>query len=335
MFFSQVALAKDTGWLKVRVEDCYTDRAISGARIEIRDLEDGKLDSFDYTNSNGYAFFDIEEGEYLVEASYTDYTSESSTANVYEDEVTDVTFCLDEIPEEECELTLIEADIIDSNLYEGDDLEVFVKLRMRFPEDENEAEVTVTVEKDSKPKETKTYYFDYSGDVEGRIFRFSTDDWSNGTYNVYVKAIAEEDCDIVSNTFVESFGIGEDYFDEEEEGLGEDYTPYTDTCTSGYLYVLRCYEGKRQQLFRYSDCSTVWMDVGFCEDFTQEIEEEEEIVPEQILTTTSAVSEPYDYSLIYYSLILIVLVVVVIFISAKSPILRLESKDSRKIPEEF
>lgn len=98
-----------------------------------------------------------------------------------------------------CDLRFVDTDIDDKTLRVGQELRVFVKLKMRFDDDDDpSAKVTVIVEGDRDPSKTRIFSFSYSGQKISKWFEFDTDDWDTGTYTVRVKARGECNCDYIS-----------------------------------------------------------------------------------------------------------------------------------------
>jgi len=99
-----------------------------------------------------------------------------------------------------CDLSLVDTDIDDKTLRVGDELRVFVKLKMRYDDDDDDpsAKVTVTAEEDGDPYKMKIFRFSYSGQKISKWFEFDTDDWDTGTYTIRVEAKGECGCDRIS-----------------------------------------------------------------------------------------------------------------------------------------
>jgi len=98
-----------------------------------------------------------------------------------------------------CDLSFVDTDIDDKTLRVGEELRVFVKLRMRFDDDDDpSAKVTVSVRGDEDPYKMRIFRFTRSGQKISKWFEFDTDDWDTGTYNVYVKVRGECGCDTIS-----------------------------------------------------------------------------------------------------------------------------------------
>lgn len=192
------------GTLYVRVFDTATGAGISSARVDAA----ANVDPTVFTDSNGNAFLNLDPGMYRVTVSAPNYNTMSTTANVISGQATSISFGLIRTATFNCQLSLAESRINNPNVVKGNNLDVFVKLRMTFPTVDPTAEVTVNVERPNvDPSQTKTFVFPFSGATDERTFSFTTWDLQTGTWNVYVNAVGEGNCGTLPRTFIGSANV--------------------------------------------------------------------------------------------------------------------------------
>ena len=242
--------AERKGHLKIKVKDCDTNELIENARIEV----DGKVK---YSNSEGLAEFELEEGEYEIEVEKEGYFSEREIVQIEAGETKTLIICLEEIEEKipYCELTLKDYEIYDKTVLQGEAIEIRVSLRMEFENLKDPfAAVKVELISEKDPFKTKVFEFEYSGQTKKKVFRFETFDLEPGTYRVYLSARGVEDCDIIEKTYLGKITL-----------LAKPYSSYAE----GFLDEYKCFDGELKRLYQHSDGSLSWIKVGTCEKQTK------------------------------------------------------------------
>ncbi len=204
--FFAITSATAKGTLQVRVYDSTTGTGISSARV---DATSAVVDPTAFTDFNGYATLTLDPGTYTVTISAPNYLTRTTTTSVYSGQTTTISVGLDRTTAAfTCQLSLVESRINNPSVVKGNNLDVFVKLKMTFPSRDPTAQVTVNVERPTvDPAQTKTFFFPYSGSTDEKTFSFSTWDLQTGAWNVYVDAVGESNCGTLSRTFIGSANI--------------------------------------------------------------------------------------------------------------------------------
>jgi len=110
LFFSQVALShcycgcgvctSCTGTLNIYVRDCSTNSPISDARLDIRGTS---INPTEYTDSNGFATFTLEDGTYLLDISKDGYKFTRTNVVVTSGETNCIDICIQETYQSSCQ----------------------------------------------------------------------------------------------------------------------------------------------------------------------------------------------------------------------------------------
>jgi hypothetical protein len=229
-----IVVLADQGLLKVEVEDCSTGSDIRSARVEIQDDPE-------YTDSDGQAYFLLDEGTYTVEASKSGYTTKTTRATVRDDEITVKEICLNK-------------DRVDCNFYvdidvdvEGNDAIADIKISNKGDEGEWVSVKAWVCDSDY----TDCRIMRCEDRIDPRVW-VSADRTSRLTCEKEVRV--EDDYRVkVSYTVCGRTKIK--YSSSFEVPLD---------CNKEYLDVFGCFGNYRRQLYQFSDCSTEWRNVEHC-----------------------------------------------------------------------
>ncbi|MEM7821562.1 MAG: PKD domain-containing protein [Candidatus Aenigmatarchaeota archaeon] len=115
-------------------------------------------------------------------------------------------------------------------------------------------------------------------------------------------------------------------------------TTVLETCKAESLNVFRCFDTERQQLFRYSDCSVGWMNVGKCgpekpqiQIFFEEPKRYYEKVEYITIKDKEETQAKEDVAILFYSSLLILIVIILMVACVKGNV----CFKNRKEPECF
>ncbi|MDI6806874.1 MAG: fibronectin type III domain-containing protein, partial [Candidatus Aenigmarchaeota archaeon] len=100
-----------------------------------------------------------------------------------------------------CQISLVDKSV-PSSIRVGDNLNIWIKLRMIFQDYDPYATTTVYVEIIDDDSQTKIFNFPYSSSTDEKTFTFYTGGWQSGSYNVYVDAIGENNCGSLPKTYI-------------------------------------------------------------------------------------------------------------------------------------